>query len=186
MASHKLIADTNEHSEEQATLRGKRLIIAEELTEKRALNVTAIKRISDVASITARRRAPAQHDIQDDAYVVRHHELRPGRREEVDHGTWRRLALCPFPFTFRKPHEGLTRPTDRPGDPGLKDNRIERNVSGQHDAIVTWVVDGARTLVRGRLSGSRSDHGHCPGHRRMAGDRRPHRRVLAGAARARP
>jgi hypothetical protein len=39
---------------------------------------------------------------------------------ETDHGTWRRFALVVFPFTFRKPAEPLSGPTDRRGDPGLK------------------------------------------------------------------
>lgn len=141
LASHKLIADTNEHSEEQATLRGKRLIIAEELTENRALNVTAIKRISDVARITAR------HVHQRNMTFTATHTLFATTNyipvvNEVDHGTWRRLALLTFPYTYRKPWEPLLRPTDRHGDPQLK-HRIEHNTDGQHDAIVTWVVDGA-------------------------------------------
>lgn len=141
LASHKLIADTNEHSEEQATLRGKRLLIAEELTEGRALNVTAIKRISDVASITAR------HVHQKNMTFKATHTLFATTNyipvvNEVDHGTWRRLALLVFPYTFRKPWEPLVRPTDRHGDPDLK-YRIENNTSGQHDAIITWIVDGA-------------------------------------------
>ncbi|HZN75692.1 MAG TPA: phage/plasmid primase, P4 family [Micromonosporaceae bacterium] len=141
IASHKLIADSNEHSEEQATLRGKRLIVAEELTENRALNVTAIKRISDVASITAR------HVHQRNMTFRATHTLFATTNyipvvNEVDHGTWRRLALLPFPYTYRKPWEPLLRPTDRAGDPQLK-SRIENNTDEQHDAIVTWVVDGA-------------------------------------------
>ena len=43
-----------EHSEERATLRGKRLLIAEELTEGRSIDVTALKQIQDVGMITAR------------------------------------------------------------------------------------------------------------------------------------
>ena len=61
---------------------------------------------------------------------------------EVDHGTWRRLALVSFPFTFRKAHEALIGPTDRRGDSGLK-ARLKAGASGQHDAAVTWVVEGA-------------------------------------------
>jgi putative DNA primase/helicase len=39
---------------------------------------------------------------------------------ETDWGTWRRLALVKFPYTFRKPHEELKSETDRRGDPTLK------------------------------------------------------------------
>jgi putative DNA primase/helicase len=61
---------------------------------------------------------------------------------ETDHGTWRRLALLIFPYTFRKPGEKLQGGSDRAGDPTLK-ARIEHNTDSQHDAIVTWAVEGA-------------------------------------------
>jgi putative DNA primase/helicase len=61
---------------------------------------------------------------------------------EVDHGTWRRLALLQFPYTFLKRAADVVRTTDRLGDPRLK-HRIENNLDGQHDAIITWIVEGA-------------------------------------------
>jgi putative DNA primase/helicase len=60
----------------------------------------------------------------------------------VDHGTWRRLCLLRFRYTFRKPGEELVAETDRRGDPGLRD-RIRIGADGQHDAVVTWAVEGA-------------------------------------------
>jgi phage/plasmid-associated DNA primase len=62
---------------------------------------------------------------------------------ETDHGTWRRLLLLVFRLTFRKPGEALTGPTDRRGDPKLK-ARMKAGTDGQHDAVVTWAVEGAR------------------------------------------
>lgn len=140
--STKLITSTDEHSTERAQLRGQRLIIGEELTEGRALNVTAIKQIADVPEISAR------YVYRDNITFKTSHSpfintnYRP-RVIETDHGTWRRLLLVPFPFTFRKPHEALDAPNHRHGDPGLK-LRIQNGSTGQHDAIVTWVVEGAR------------------------------------------
>jgi putative DNA primase/helicase len=61
---------------------------------------------------------------------------------ETDHGTWRRLALLRFPYTFRKPGKALQSDSDRVGDPTLK-ARIKQGAGGQHDAIVTWAVEGA-------------------------------------------
>jgi hypothetical protein len=55
---------------------------------------------------------------------------------------WRRLALLTFPFTFRKPGEPVQGDHERRGDPTLK-SRIKRNLDQQHDAIVTWAVEGA-------------------------------------------
>jgi putative DNA primase/helicase len=55
MASPKLFQASkgSEHSTERAELRGKRLLIAEELTEGRSLDITALKQIQDVGMITA-------------------------------------------------------------------------------------------------------------------------------------
>ncbi len=140
----KLIASAkDEHSTERADLRGQRFLIAEELTEDRALNVTTIKQITDVSVIKAR------YVFKNNFTFRASHSLFVTSNyipvvTETDHGTWRRLALVTFPFTFRKPHEALTGPTDRPGDPGLK-ARVRVGAGGQHDAIVTWVVEGARS-----------------------------------------
>jgi putative DNA primase/helicase len=142
-ASPKLFASAkNEHSTERAELRGQRLVIAEELTEGRSIDVTALKQIADVGEITARRthkdnmRFTASHSIfatTNYTPVI----------NETDHGTWRRLALVVFPYTFVKPGVPITNPDyERRGDPTLK-GRIKGNKTGQHDAAVTWAVEGA-------------------------------------------
>lgn len=143
VASGKLISATKgvEHSTEMADLRGKRFLIAEEMAEDRTLDVTAIKRIQDVTGIKARyvhkdnMTFPASHSLFSTTNYV-------PRVNETDHGTWRRLALLKFPYTFRKPREPLTASTDRRGDPELK-ARIRQGATGQHDAVVTWAVEGA-------------------------------------------
>jgi putative DNA primase/helicase len=149
VASSKLITATKstEHSTEIADLRGKRFLIAEEMTEARALDVTAIKRIQDVGMIRAR------HVYKDNMTFPASHSLFATtnyvpRVDETDHGTWRRLALLKFPYTFRKPGEPYTAPNDRRGDPGLK-ARIRKGATGQHDAIVTWAIEGAMRVAKG-------------------------------------
>jgi P4 family phage/plasmid primase-like protien len=141
LASHKLILGENEHSTEQASLHGKRFLVAEELTEGRALNVGAIKRISDVSTITAR------HVYQRNMTFRATHTLFATTNyipvvNETDWGTWRRLALLMFPFTFVATRAEAIRDNDRIGDSRLK-GRIEGNETGQHDAAVTWAVEGA-------------------------------------------
>lgn len=141
VASHKLLATTNEHSEEMASLRGQRFLVSEEMTEGRALNVTMIKRIQDVGEIKAR------HVYKSNMTFKATHSLFATTNylpvvNETDHGTWRRLALLRFPYTFRKPEEELRHQDERHGDPQLK-ARVKANCGGQYDAIVTWVVEGA-------------------------------------------
>lgn len=143
-ASPKLFASAkNEHSTERAELRGQRLVIAEELTEGKSIDVTSLKQIADVGEITARKthkdnmRFTASHSIfatTNYTPVI----------SETDHGTWRRLALVVFPYTFVKPGVPIRDPEhERRGDPTLK-ARIKGNKDGQHDAAVTWAVEGAR------------------------------------------
>jgi P4 family phage/plasmid primase-like protien len=140
-ASPKLFQGHNEHSTERADLRGQRLLIAEEMTEGRALNTTALKQIQDVGEIKAR------YLYRDNITFSATHSLFVTTNympvvNETDHGTWRRLAVLKFPYTFRKPGEPLDHAHDRAGDPGLK-MRIREGLSGQHDAIVTWAIEGA-------------------------------------------
>jgi hypothetical protein len=117
------------------------LLIAEELTEGRSIDVTALKQIQDVGMITAR------HVFQKNMTFRASHSLFTTTNyvpvvNETDHGTWRRLALLRFPYTFRKPGKALQSDSDRVSDPTLK-ARIKQGAGGQHDAIVTWAVEGA-------------------------------------------
>jgi P4 family phage/plasmid primase-like protien len=146
-ASPKLFAGKNEHSTERAELRGQRLVIAEELTEGRSIDVTALKQIADVGEITARR----VH--RDNMRFTASHSLFATTNytpviAETDHGTWRRLALVVFPFTFVKPGVPIQNPeTEKRGDPTLK-ARIKAGKNGQHDAAVTWAIEGAMKWYR--------------------------------------
>src|SRR5215207_2215874 len=117
MASAKLFQSTKgtEHSTERADLRGTRLLIAEELTEGRSIDVNALKQIMDVGRIKAR------YIRKDNITFKSSHSLFTTTNyvpvvTETDGGTWRRLALLRFPYTFRKPGEPLESESDRPGD----------------------------------------------------------------------
>lgn len=109
-----------EHSTERADLRGKRLVIIEELTEGPSIDISALKQILGVAYITAR------FIRQDNLTFRASHTLIATTNyipivNETDWGTWRRFALLRFPYTFRKPGQALRNGvTDRPGDLTLK------------------------------------------------------------------
>lgn len=142
-ASPKLFSSSkNEHSTERAELRGQRFVVAEELTEGKSVDVTSVKQIADVTKITARR------THKDNMTFLASHSLLVTTNyipqiHETDHGTWRRLALVKFPYTFVKPGKPITDPeTEKRGDPTLK-QRIKDGKQGQHDAAVTWAVEGA-------------------------------------------
>ena len=131
----------NDHSTERADLRGRRLVIGEELTEGRSLDVTAIKRMQDVGLITARRLYQDNMTFRASHTLIVNTNHRP-IIAETDHGTWRRLALLVFLNTYVKRPQDVVRDTDRIGDPTLK-QRVAAGDNGQHDALVTWAVQGA-------------------------------------------
>lgn len=147
VASPKLFTGSkDDHSTERADLRGTRLLIAEEMAEQRAINVTALKRIMDVGRIKAR------YTHQDNITFTATHSLLATSNyrpvvAETDHGTWRRLGMLPFPYLFVAPPEGAGAgwqpdgERERRGDPTLK-SRIEHG-QDQADAAVTWAVEGA-------------------------------------------
>ena len=64
----------------------------------------------------------------------------------MDEGSWRRMLLFRFPFRFRTNPEA---PEDRPGDAGLK-TRVREGNEGQHDAIITWLAEGAKRYYADR------------------------------------
>jgi putative DNA primase/helicase len=124
--------------EERMALRGARLAVAEELPEGSRLNVVQLKKAVGTSVMKAR------HLYQREVQWNTSHSLIITTNyiptvAETDHGTWRRLALVPFPYTFvAKP----TNPTHRQGIPGLKDRVVHGKA--QHEALLAWLVDGAR------------------------------------------
>jgi P4 family phage/plasmid primase-like protien len=141
VASHKLFMKGTEHSTERADLRGRRYLVAEELTEGRSIDITALKQIIGTTRIKARflYKDNVEFDASHTLFVTTNYVPIVA---EVDHGTWHRLALVRFPYTFRKDGEELTGAQDKRGDIGLRD-RVRLGQRGQHDAIITWLVEGA-------------------------------------------
>lgn len=136
-----LLANPDAHPTELMDLRGARLATLEETPEARRLNVARLKKVVGTSVITARRiRAdPVTFAATHTVFVTTNY--RPVV-EETDHGTWRRLALLPFPITFRKPHQLVDGPLERPGDPGLK-YRVNSDPK-VWAAALAWLVEGAR------------------------------------------
>ncbi len=130
-----LISNPGDHTTELTVLLGARLAILEELPQGRWLDVKRLKTIAGTDKIVARKIAkdPIEWDPTHSLFITTNYELRV---DENDHGTWRRLARVPFPFTFG---DG---PGQLPADPGLR-GRVNRGRGGQHEAALAWVVAGA-------------------------------------------
>jgi len=59
---------------------------------------------------------------------------------ETDHGTWRRLVLVKFPYTFVKRRKDIKSDRDR-----LSDKRLKRALAKPNEGVLRWLVEGART-----------------------------------------
>lgn len=135
-----LLANPGDHPTELMQLRGVRLAISEELPEGRNLNVKRLKDVMGTAWITARGMR------QDNVTWRATHSFFVSTNPipivaETDHGTWRRLALVRFPFTFVKPGQKL--PTGRyfkQGDHRLRDTFADE----PNETVLAWLVAGAK------------------------------------------
>lgn len=140
-----LLADANAHPTELTDFRGARFTLTEELPDEARLNV---KRLKDVVGTpTMKARKMRQDTIEWSATHSLFISTNPlPIVTDTDHGTWRRLALVEFPYTYvsREPNEAIG---ERRGDPGLRD-RVAAG-EAQQRAVLRWLVDGARRWYQG-------------------------------------
>jgi putative DNA primase/helicase len=137
-----LMANPSDHPTELMTLRGARLALIEETPETRHLSVKRLKDTVGQPVMTARliRQDNVTWECTHSLFVTTNY--RP-RVDEVDHGTWRRLALVRFPYTFTESVDTSTNPMARPSMPGLRD-RLRADAQDQHKAVLNWIIQGAR------------------------------------------
>ncbi|WP_418059953.1 phage/plasmid primase, P4 family [Pimelobacter simplex] len=128
-----LLSNPSDHPTELMTLHGARLALIEETPEARHLNVKRLKDIVGTPTMTARliRKDNVTWEATHSLLLTSNY---CPRVDESDHGTWRRLALVRFRRTF----------SGADGDPGLRD-RLRDGRQGQLEAVLAWVVAGART-----------------------------------------
>lgn len=139
LSERAIFAHQSAHPTELMSLKGSRFALLEETPEGTPLNVKRLKDVLGAPYITARRMR------QDDETFTSTHSLFMTTNyhpevTETDEGTWRRLALVQFPFTFK---QNAVEADDLPADPHLR-SRMETSPTGQHEAVLAWVVAGAR------------------------------------------
>lgn len=143
-----LTAGANDHPTELFTLKGVRLALLEELPGGDFLNVSRLKRVTGTETGMSARpigQDNVEWDPTHSLMVTTNHDV---QIPETDHGTWRRLALVEFPFTFGGPN------ANRPKDDTLRD-RIRDGEDGQWEAALAWVVAGAVRFYRDGLERER-------------------------------
>ena len=121
-------------------LKGLRFAQLEETPEARKLDVNKVKQTVGTTQVTAR------HMRQDfTTFDVTHSMFITTNNVPVvnatDDGSWRRLILMKYPYTFRSRPELVKGPNDRLGDPTLK-MRIKQD-KDVHKAVLSWMVAGA-------------------------------------------
>ena len=137
-----LLARPVDHPTELTTLRGARLALVEELPGGGVLDIKRLKTICGTGKITARQIAKDNITWTPTHSLFLTSNYSP-HVPESDYATWRRLPMVEFPFTYRGRGAELRGPHDRRGDPNLRE-RLRRGDDGQHEAVLVWLVDGAR------------------------------------------
>lgn len=136
------------HTTDFADLRGTRFVAVEETPEAGRLDVVRLKKVAGTKHITARKL------YRDNVSFAASHTLfvntnYPPVVGETDEGTWRRLALVVFPYTFTSsPPVGEF---EVRGDPRLRE-RLDGEE--QRRAVLAWLIEGAeRWYAAGRSFG---------------------------------
>jgi P4 family phage/plasmid primase-like protien len=132
---------SDNHPTEIMDLMGARYAVLEETPEARRLDTNRLKKLADTREITGRRirQDPVTFEATHSLFI--NSNYRPVV-DETDHGTWRRLALVVWPYTFRERPEALRGPNDRLGDPTLRE-RIKQDPQAL-EAALAWACAGAR------------------------------------------
>ena len=132
----------SQHPTELMTLRHLRLGILEETPEERYLDMARIKKILGTPGVVARF-TYGNNVTFDPTWAIFISTNYPLGVNEVDHGTWRRLAKVIFPYRYRDLSAGqpIEYTTDRPGDPSLRDKL--KHGPAQQEAVLAWLIEGA-------------------------------------------
>jgi len=132
-----VLSGDRDAKEERMALKGARLAFAEELPEGRRLNVVQLKKAVGTALMKSRHLYKGEVLWNASHTLLLTTNYKP-TVSETDHGTWRRLALVPFPYTFVRE---VTAEHERPGDAGIKRRITEKP---QREAMLAWLIEGAR------------------------------------------
>ena len=143
-----ILGNPGDHPTELMDFRGARYAVLEETPEARHLNVQRLKQQLGTETIKARRirQDPVEFLVTHGLFVNSNYKPVVN---ETDHGTWRRLALLTYPYTFRAPGKPLSGPLDRQGDPRMEYAHEDPAV---RSAALAWFVQGAMAwYARGRM-----------------------------------
>ena len=135
-----LLGEGQKHPTEKMPLLGVRFAFLEEPSELHVLDIGQLKEVlSPVITARYTHKDNITFDSPHTLFLSSNYEPTV---VETDHGTWRRLELIRFPYTFVKRRADVVEDSDRLGDPGLRD-RVKRDPD-VHRAILADLVPRAR------------------------------------------
>lgn len=134
-------AASDNHPTEIMDLMGARFAVLEETPEARRLDTNRAKKLAGTREITGRRirQDPVTFEATHSLFINSNYKPVV---DETDHGTWRRLALLVWPYTYRRHPGELRGPNDRLGDPTLR-LRLKEDPQAR-EAALAWAAAGAR------------------------------------------
>ncbi|MFI6889953.1 phage/plasmid primase, P4 family [Streptosporangium canum] len=134
--------------DETMDLKGARSTWIEELPEAAHLDVVRLKKVAGTSQMKGHHLYKSSETWDATHSVFATSNYTPVVNE-TDHGTWRRLALVRFPFTFRSRPVGVADADlpelaefERWGDAGIK-HRMKTNPQTRK-AFLRWIIEGAR------------------------------------------
>lgn len=140
-----MVSRPDEHPTELLELRGKRLVVLEEMPQGARVSTKRLKDVAGTAELNARPLYgktvvwKATHTM----FVTSNHRpLIP----ETDHGTWRRLEMVVFPYRFVR-GKGPLGPDERRGSPALRTALRSK----PDPAVLAWLVVGAQRWYTARM-----------------------------------
>lgn len=119
---------------EYACLRGKRLVIAEELEVGKHLDTAAVKQLCSTGDINAQFKGKDIFTFKPSHSTVLCTNHMPTVKA-IDHGTWDRLIVIPFKGRFRNQASEIK-------------NYAAYLVEHCGGAILSWIIEGAKQYVR--------------------------------------
>lgn len=152
IVSPQVLMSSGKNNNENAMmgLRGVRWAQLEETAEAGRLDATQAKRLADTTQIRGKLlyKDPETFDATHSLFVSTNNAPTV---IETDHGSWRRLVMVNFPYTYVKSEDKVILPNHRVGDPTLK-HRCKTSKLAQK-AVLSWLVAGAKAWFENGDSG---------------------------------
>lgn len=124
-----------------ADFEGLRTVVVEELPNSKILDTGALKRIVGTQRIKARRIYKAYHEFENQGTVFVSCNRLP-MVNETDNGTWRRVLVIDFPYSYKKTKSQIVGEFDRLGDPRVLYSAQRKTSTAE--AFLAWRVEGAK------------------------------------------